>query len=445
MAGKDQEYYEALGVASTATPAEIKKAYYKLAKQWHPDKHTENRDEATKKFQEIGEAYQVLSDPELREKYDKYGKDGMQDHQFVDASAMFSMLFGGGKFEHLIGELKMAFLASKEPSGPDGALVTDEQLKKEEAELRQWQSERVAKLALALVKRCDQFVRGDERSFAMEAMKERNELKAEPMGPEMLLSIGYAYVQKGKKWETKLSAAGWVASVQKRVLKVQDVWHKLETGYSTISTGVRTARLHGKMQDRARTLLQGGLAEEDLAKDPEIEQSMKELMEGVQQTLWRVSVFDVEATIGQVLKMVMSDPSAPKEVLRRRAEAVVLLGEIFQKPWNSEALEKLPVKHIDFPPLDLAFFTGSGYPGDKGSTSGEDAAVESDVSCDADFRPGDQVRLQGLRSSPHYNGLKARVVEPDIGDGRCKVRLEGSEEKELVLRHEKLEMVVGYH
>jgi len=466
----DETYYKVLGVPSTASSAEIKKAYYKLAKQWHPDKNTENKAEAKEKFQEIGEAYQVLSDPALRERYDKNGKAGMADHEFVDVSAMFSTLFGGGKFEHLIGELKMGFMMSQESSGPDDAPISEEQAKKQEAEIREWQAERVATLGEGLVKRLQGFVQGDERGFAVAAMKERDELKYEPMGLEMLRTIGYGYAQLGNRWDNKLSAAGFVTSMQKKVLKVKDVFHKMESGFGVLSSGMHTYRQSTKVDRRAKDLMSKGMPEEDLAKDPELGKLSALVVDGVQQTLWRTSVFDVEHTLGQVIRLVMTEPNASKDALRRRAEAVVLLGEIFQKPWSPKALEKLPSTKLEFPPPNLEFFTKAyvlakqekknkdnttgGYAANPDTepektgmatvAEGEDAAEETDISCDADFRVGDLVRLHGLRSAPHYNGLKARITEADIGDGRCKVKIEGPEGKELVLGGDKLELVVDY-
>ncbi|XP_050304454.1 dnaJ homolog subfamily B member 6-like isoform X1 [Anthonomus grandis grandis] len=67
------DYYRVLEVPKTATTVEIKKAYRKLALKWHPDKNTDNVDEATKKFKEISEAYEVLSDDSKRKIYDARG------------------------------------------------------------------------------------------------------------------------------------------------------------------------------------------------------------------------------------------------------------------------------------------------------------------------------------------------------------------------------------
>lgn len=75
------DYYKLLGIDKTATPKEIKNAYRKLARKYHPDLNPNDKD-AKRKFQEINEANEVLSDPEKRKKYDQYGKDWQHSEQF---------------------------------------------------------------------------------------------------------------------------------------------------------------------------------------------------------------------------------------------------------------------------------------------------------------------------------------------------------------------------
>ncbi|MEO6316602.1 MAG: DnaJ C-terminal domain-containing protein [Chitinophagaceae bacterium] len=78
------DYYEALGISKNASPDDIKKAYRKLARKHHPDLNPNDK-EAHKKFQQINEANEVLSDPDKKKKYDQYGKDWQHADQFEQA------------------------------------------------------------------------------------------------------------------------------------------------------------------------------------------------------------------------------------------------------------------------------------------------------------------------------------------------------------------------
>lgn len=75
------DYYQLLGINKNASPGDIRKAYRKLARQHHPDVNP-NNEEAKRKFQQINEANEVLSDPEKRKKYDQYGKDWKHAEEF---------------------------------------------------------------------------------------------------------------------------------------------------------------------------------------------------------------------------------------------------------------------------------------------------------------------------------------------------------------------------
>ncbi|XP_012385651.3 dnaJ homolog subfamily B member 3 [Dasypus novemcinctus] len=103
------DYYEVLGVARQASAEAIKKAYRKLALKWHPDKNPENKEEAEKKFKQVAEAYEVLSDAKKRDVYDRYGESGVnvggcsgpfEDpfeyvFTFRDPAEVFREFFGG--------------------------------------------------------------------------------------------------------------------------------------------------------------------------------------------------------------------------------------------------------------------------------------------------------------------------------------------------------------
>ena len=102
----NREYYEVLGVSKGATDDEIKKAYRKLARKYHPDLNKDNP-EAAEKFKEIGEAYEILSDKDKRARYDQFGFAGVDPNygaghgggfgfEDVDLGDIFGSFFGGG-------------------------------------------------------------------------------------------------------------------------------------------------------------------------------------------------------------------------------------------------------------------------------------------------------------------------------------------------------------
>src|SRR5579863_8273244 len=92
MAGQQQkrDYYEILGVGKTAQAEDFKKAYRKLAIQFHPDKNPGDK-KAEDRFKEASEAYEVLSDPKKRQAYDQFGHAGVQG-----AGGAVGFDFGGG-------------------------------------------------------------------------------------------------------------------------------------------------------------------------------------------------------------------------------------------------------------------------------------------------------------------------------------------------------------
>lgn len=103
MSKDKRDYYEVLGVAKSAAPDEIKKAFRELAKKWHPDRNPNNKKDAEEKFKEVAEAYAVLSDEEKRQRYDQFGHAGLQgasggpDFSGVSVEDIFTSFFGGGR------------------------------------------------------------------------------------------------------------------------------------------------------------------------------------------------------------------------------------------------------------------------------------------------------------------------------------------------------------
>ena len=119
MADK-RDYYEVLGIDKSSSDADIKKAYRKMAKQYHPDVNPDDK-AAEAKFKEVSEAYEVLSDPQKRARYDQYGHAGTDPNGFGGFEGGFGGFDFGGIgdiFESFFGGSGFGGRSSKSKRGP---------------------------------------------------------------------------------------------------------------------------------------------------------------------------------------------------------------------------------------------------------------------------------------------------------------------------------------
>lgn len=330
----DTAYYDLLGLEPTATALDIKKAYRKAAIKLHPDKNPDDPGAAAK-FQEVGEAYQVLSDESLRSKYDKYGKlESIPKEGFEDSSEFFSMIFGGEAFKEWIGELsllqelsKSAELSgyadedkekAKEPKKEDKAgstshtssepttkstgtlyiegesgdgkkeltekeveeLKRKEELEKFEEECRLKKIETRKELAKKLTERLSLLTETDMKDDVIASFKEKmkyeaESLKMESFGLEILHTIGAIYKSKSKiflKNQTFFGWGGFWHTVKEKGGVVKDT-------FNTVSSALdaqKTLQEYSKMQEDNEYHAQKE-SEEKLKSENDIERIEREI------------------------------------------------------------------------------------------------------------------------------------------------------------------------
>ncbi|KAL8166151.1 hypothetical protein V2J09_007650 [Rumex salicifolius] len=322
MEKMETEYYDVLGVKSSASEEEIRKAYYLKARQVHPDKNP-NDPQAAARFQVLGEAYQVLSDPLQRDAYDRNGKHSISRDSMLDPTAVFSLLFGSEVFEDYVGHLAVASMASSEL-----ALATES----DNSDKLQEKEERLARFLKAFL---NQYVHGDKEGFLDRAKSEAKRLSDAAFGVETLYTIGYIYTRQSAQELGKKTMYLGVPFVAEWVRNKGHFWKSQLTAAKGAS---ELLQLH---EDAQRQFKKDGSGPTNDA-----ESHIKLNKDTLMNSLWKLNVVDIEMTLLHVCQMVLQERNVRKEDLRSRALALKLLGKIFQREKMCQSADSSKKKTI---------------------------------------------------------------------------------------------------
>lgn len=315
----DKEYYEILGVSTDATTAQIKKAYYIKARESHPDRNT-NDPNAHTKFQKVGEAYQVLSDDQLRANYDKGGKEGVEGVPKMDSTALFTMLFGSEKFDSYLGELQLASQMQAQSNADESKGMFDVSNHPRLLALRQ--KKREIKCAVQLVEVLKTYVdtKGENADTFKVAIKlEAQELAGTPFGATLVHAIGVSYYEY---------AATESNSVDNLTIGMQQTGRNIGTKYNIASKSIGAA----VAAQKASKLKEAGMKNrQELTQTTEakVHSAMEEAQMHIFQVMWNVTELDIRSTLLHVCSRVTHDHSVDKDVRALRLQGIKLIGEVF--------------------------------------------------------------------------------------------------------------------
>jgi curved DNA-binding protein CbpA len=322
----DTELYDVLGLKPTATSSEIKKAYYMKARINHPDRNL-NDPAAHARFQKVGEAYQVLSDDRLRFIYDQSGKEAVEGSARVDASSLFTFIFGSEKFDSLIGELQVLStvqtVLQREGAFPDPKVSAFRQRRRE------------VQCAINLAGKLDSFTEDSEESYRAILNREGSELADNRFGATLLALIGRIYSTKaGARLTIVGSLYDGMASFGSSIADTVNLTS------STSSLVTNACRLHASQREAT-------LAEKEKKdKKPKVPNSanifgfstdnekvcdkIQSVSASIVTLLWHLTHIDVNNTLTKVIRKVLDDKTIDNERRALRAKALFILGSEFE-------------------------------------------------------------------------------------------------------------------
>ncbi|KAL3944729.1 MAG: hypothetical protein SGBAC_001200 [Bacillariaceae sp.] len=357
---KDRAYYDLLGVKTNATSGELKKAYYKVARTCHPDKNPDDP-EAAKKFQELGHAYNILSNEELRASYDKHGPTEGNGNENADMDPMvfFNVMFGSTLVEKYIGELWIAGTADsmlKDDMGDGSDAMNMETYEKMSIEDREKKMEdRMAKMreetdfksakrqvqcAKNLRSRVQEFEDidynqiisvGKVEDFVKGCHEEAEEIAKGAQGDMYLQAIGFSLEVNAEQY---LGFEGSVLGLGGHWARTKQNTNAIGGNMKLIGAGIRAATAGARAMNQAESL-QKGVEETGALDEQQAAAQMQEQIDGslpvFLEFAWAINKRDIQSTLIEVCKKLFDDATVPKEIRLRRAEGVRLLGKEFRK------------------------------------------------------------------------------------------------------------------
>ncbi|EUD68357.1 hypothetical protein C922_01377 [Plasmodium inui San Antonio 1] len=308
---KNDEFYKILQVPTNASQNEIKRQYYKLAKEYHPDKCSDSK--AKEQFQKIGEAYQVLGDIERRRRYDKEGKNAINSMQFIDSTFFFTLLFGSEKLDPYIGKLRMVMY------------VEYEQIYKDEDVQRiivKEQNKREVQLALHLREILNNYIHGNKEEYIAKFEEEIKDLCQTSFGHVILGNVAWSYENCANQFlGDKYSLFG----ISGKYYKMQQKKRVIGTGFKFVKTLIKTSSLASQIKKKEES------EDMSLEKTAKVNKKIEDSLPAIVETMLNICLIDIDQTIKGVCKKVFTDMSVDENMRKTRAESLIVLAKVMKR------------------------------------------------------------------------------------------------------------------
>ena len=341
---KETYYYDILEVSADADESTIRRRYYLMARQYHPDRN--DSVEAADKFKQIAEAYQVLSDAELRKKYDVTGREGLSADKTsaeggmgqIDPTLLYAFLFGSDKFNEYVGRLATATSASV----GDSHKISIETA-------RVLQKRRLVRLAMTLISKIEPHVQAQADGVTpgdieTEWTEEAKSLSQASYGYELLQCIGQTYNLMATMYQGSKDSGQGLPSVSAWAARQKAILDKKQSESKNTMGGVKAGVDMMKLQAELMAKMQEATTvDEREALEKELNDAAMGIMLRV---LWTTTVVDVTSTLYEVTHMIFFDQAVPKETRWQRSEAVKALGSIFMAAPQPEHNGDQDLKHM---------------------------------------------------------------------------------------------------
>jgi curved DNA-binding protein CbpA len=327
---QDLTYYELLEVPTDATSKEIKRAYYRKAKDVHPD-HNSDQDAAAK-FLELHNAYQTLSDDDKRAAYDESGARDDDTTWNFNVDVFFAILFGSQLVDQYIGQLTVATFLGQMINLYRSGVFTPETWLLLKDESRYKSRKRQVEVALNLLNRVEPFVRGDvsDSDFRATCNEEAGRIAETGFGETFLTLIGSNLVLQANAYlRFHRSILSWPLGLYSvAVKKKRQIEYKVES--LRLTAQVIWDFVH-RMKDVPSNATESS-ADKESDPDRKKKRISSELIERMLPLVlgmaWAHNAKDIASTLDGACWKLFNDAGVYSDVERiRRAEAVQILGE----------------------------------------------------------------------------------------------------------------------